>query len=145
MLLALLSAGSLRVYLHLFVPNAADALVFAVVANVSIASLNLSLLVNSVGFYQVRTQSARQRCTRPRISTMGHSSRALLVEYFGSLQPQCSLALNGNTSVRVGCYLHQFTSISRSLIVAMTAKGFCLDSQTCQMHLCGVSEALQAA
>jgi len=31
----------------------ADVLRFAVVANLSIASLNLSLLVNSVGFYQV--------------------------------------------------------------------------------------------
>jgi hypothetical protein len=31
----------------------ADALRFAVVANMSIASLNLSLLVNSIGFYQV--------------------------------------------------------------------------------------------
>lgn len=31
----------------------AEVLLFAVVANTSIASLNLSLLVNSVGFYQI--------------------------------------------------------------------------------------------
>lgn len=31
----------------------AERLYFAIVANVSIASLNLSLLVNTVGFYQV--------------------------------------------------------------------------------------------
>eukprot|EP00878_Enallax_costatus_P023276 GHUV01024747.1.p1 GENE.GHUV01024747.1~~GHUV01024747.1.p1 ORF type:complete len:159 (+),score=25.79 GHUV01024747.1:520-996(+) len=36
----------------------ADVLRFAVVANISIASLNLSLLVNSVGFYQVSTDNA---------------------------------------------------------------------------------------
>jgi hypothetical protein len=41
--------------------HAAVTLYFAVVANVSIASLNLSLLVNSVGFYQVRrTQQLQQ-------------------------------------------------------------------------------------
>lgn len=33
-------------------------LYFAVVANVSIASLNLSLLLNTVGFYQVRGKRA---------------------------------------------------------------------------------------
>lgn len=33
--------------------TAADAFWFAAVANMSIATLNLSLLVNTVGFYQV--------------------------------------------------------------------------------------------
>lgn len=47
---------------HLLVGfHAAVTLYFAVVANISIASLNLSLLVNSVGFYQVRrAQQPRQ-------------------------------------------------------------------------------------
>jgi len=31
----------------------ADRIIFAIAANVSIASLNLSLMVNSVGFYQI--------------------------------------------------------------------------------------------
>lgn len=37
-------------------------LYFALVANVSIASLNLSLLVNSVGFYQVRPTCVSYAC-----------------------------------------------------------------------------------
>lgn len=32
---------------------AADKVIYAVAANISIASLNLSLMINSVGFYQI--------------------------------------------------------------------------------------------
>lgn len=35
------------------VPPFADRIIFAIAANVSIASLNLSLMINSVGFYQI--------------------------------------------------------------------------------------------
>jgi hypothetical protein len=40
----------------------ADTLFFATVAVISIGSLNLSLLVNPVGLYQVRQQRGMQQC-----------------------------------------------------------------------------------
>lgn len=40
-------------------------LLFALVANTSIASLNLSLLVNSVGFYQASVWPSAQRPAQP--------------------------------------------------------------------------------
>jgi hypothetical protein len=59
----LMSLGGHVTHVALCTFQYADALKFAVVANVSIASLNLSLLVNSVGFYQVST-SVCSRCSR---------------------------------------------------------------------------------
>jgi hypothetical protein len=42
----------------------AERMIFAVVANVSISSLNLSLLVNTVGFYQARLAQLHNMQTR---------------------------------------------------------------------------------
>jgi len=73
--------------------GAAEVLLFALVANTSIASLNLSLLVNSVGFYQARLQ----RVLKPVGVVLQHSTVAI------HLMPHCQSCSSMNAVQFVCC------------------------------------------
>lgn len=72
--------------------GAAEVLLFALVANTSIASLNLSLLVNSVGFYQ----ASHHRVLKSVRAMLQHSIVAL------QLMSQCQ-SCNSTTAVQCEC------------------------------------------
>lgn len=52
----------------------AEVLLFALVANTSIASLNLSLLINSVGFYQASDECQQAACFRQHLPRAQHTA-----------------------------------------------------------------------